>query len=369
MLDQAIEQHVKLCSSEASPARTRVTVGTALVNHTTNVKVKTMYADGVECEQGGEPLNALFSCPDGNKIPGTVTDNKNGSYDVSFTPNSPGTHILTLKIQNTPIGHSPYEIYVSPVCPTNSTAVASPCMVDYAGLAKITARDSDGEGCQFGGDRVAADMRDPHGASVPCSIDDNKNGTYNVTFNPSMAGLHALKVTIHDENIKDNPLEVPVRAISAKYSKVKIKRPRPARPSHATLQAVDHNGKRLRHGGDLVKAHLYNEQDQIQKCTVKDNHNGTYTITYIPPVPGEYLLGISIYRWSVSSDKPFVVCVPPKEDGFWEGVVEKWYDFTDWFEEKLKSKPTVVTTATHSWSQEQLPEYAKQVNDQPCVIF
>ncbi len=356
MIDQAIDTHVKVCASEASPAKTKVSIGRALVDHATNVKVRTIYSDSEECEKGGEPLHAHISCPDGTKIAGSVEDHNNGKYDISFTPNSPGTHILSLNIQNTPIGHSPYEIYVSPVCPLKCTAIANPSMVDYAGLAKVTARDTNGERCTFGGDQVDADLRDPHGAQVPCSIDDNKNGTYHVTFNPTMAGLHALKVTIHNEDIQDNPVEVPVRAISAKFAKVKIKRARVGRPSHVKLQAIDHNGRRLKHGGDLIRAQLYNERDEVQPCTVRDNHNGTYTITYTPRVPGEYLLGISIYKWSVSSDKPFVVCVPEREPGVIQDVLDKWYDLTDWIDEKFKGDSTLVPAATSSWSQDKVPK-------------
>ena len=334
MLDTAVEKHVMLNSAQASPAKTRVVVGPALVDHVTNVKIMTRYSDGEECEMGGEPLNAQLSCPDGSKISGAVTDNGNGTYVVSFKPTHPGSHILSLSIQDTPIGHSPYDFYVSPVCPSKCTSDRKPCMVDYAGLTTITTRDSNGTKCFFGGEKVEADLRDPHGTPLKCAIDDNNNGTYHITYNPTIAGIHCMKVAIHGEDIENNPVEIPVRAINARQTKVKIKRPRLNKPSHVILQAVDHRGKRLRHGGDHITARLYDENDYHQKCVVKDNRNGSYTLTYVPDVPGEYLLGITIHQWAL--DRMFVVWVPDKQPGAWQNILDAWDDIWEWIENRGK---------------------------------
>ncbi|KAM4609580.1 tripartite motif-containing protein 3-like [Discoglossus pictus] len=84
----------------------------ALVGHQTSVTVTTKDKDGELVRSGNASLQAQVTGPDGGAQDGEVTDNKNGTYEVLYTPRHDGEHLLSLRLYGQPLRGSPYRVRV-----------------------------------------------------------------------------------------------------------------------------------------------------------------------------------------------------------------------------------------------------------------
>ncbi|KAM9292243.1 tripartite motif-containing protein 3 isoform 2-T2 [Gastrophryne carolinensis] len=82
----------------------------ALVGHQTSVTVTTKDKDGELVRSGNATLQAQLNCPDGGAHEGEVTDNKNGTYEVQYTPRHEGEHHLHLRLYGQPLRGSPFRV-------------------------------------------------------------------------------------------------------------------------------------------------------------------------------------------------------------------------------------------------------------------
>lgn len=82
----------------------------ALVGHQTSVTVTTKDKDGELVRSGNATLQAQLTGPDGGAQNGEVTDNKNGTYEVLYTPRHDGEHQLSLRLYGQPLRGSPYRV-------------------------------------------------------------------------------------------------------------------------------------------------------------------------------------------------------------------------------------------------------------------
>ncbi|KAG8545334.1 hypothetical protein GDO81_021069 [Engystomops pustulosus] len=82
----------------------------ALVGHQTSVTVTTKDKDGELVRTGNAILQAQLTGPDGGAHDGEVTDNKNGTYEVLYTPRHEGEHQLSLRLYGQPLRGSPYRV-------------------------------------------------------------------------------------------------------------------------------------------------------------------------------------------------------------------------------------------------------------------
>ncbi|CAJ0939456.1 unnamed protein product [Ranitomeya imitator] len=82
----------------------------ALVGHQTSVTVTTKDKDGELVRSGNATLQAQLTAPDGGAQDGEVADNKNGTYEVVYTPRHEGEHHLSLRLYGQPLRGSPYRV-------------------------------------------------------------------------------------------------------------------------------------------------------------------------------------------------------------------------------------------------------------------
>ncbi|BFF95562.1 tripartite motif-containing protein 45 [Drosophila madeirensis] len=76
-------------------------------------------ADGVSLCHGGLQINCMIKYKDSTSkfLPIDVADNRDGTYNISFTPDSQGTLILTITINERPIKSSPFTFQARQVRP------------------------------------------------------------------------------------------------------------------------------------------------------------------------------------------------------------------------------------------------------------
>lgn len=98
----------------------------------TVVMISTKNHKGEIVKSGGAPLTAKFDSADGREITTSINDNKNGTYDVIYTPSKEGIYMLDIRLFNEHIRNSPFRVKVvkdeaklSPRSPSSNVPVRS----------------------------------------------------------------------------------------------------------------------------------------------------------------------------------------------------------------------------------------------------
>jgi len=134
---------------------------------------------------GPETLKALLEAPDGPQHLVVKPSNRGlGAYEVAYESLLKGEYTLHVELNGMPIGGSPGVFFVQPAVPTAMRSKLLPPVdppVTHA-LCEMTlvTYDKLGNALDRGGARVDARVL---GASAgTCSVEDRKDGTYNITF-------------------------------------------------------------------------------------------------------------------------------------------------------------------------------------------
>ncbi|XP_032222742.2 tripartite motif-containing protein 2 isoform X4 [Nematostella vectensis] len=77
-------------------------------------------------------------------------------------------------------------------------------------LFSVQTRDHLGNPCSGGGEDVLVDVYSADGRTVPAEVEDNRNGTYGVSYTPQSTGMHKVSVTVRDKHIQGSPFKVNV---------------------------------------------------------------------------------------------------------------------------------------------------------------
>lgn len=128
-------------------------------------------------------------------------------------------------------------------------------------------------------------------------ITDNNNGTMTATFTFSVVGNYTLIVKAQSLHLIGSPMSLTVKGAYAPNCTATGSAVSGGLVFHvltATIQAKDQNGDNVPVGGDDINATVYRPIFTGITCGVTDNNNGTYTLSYIPLLPGEYTVNIYV---------------------------------------------------------------------------
>jgi hypothetical protein len=138
----------------------------------------------------------------------------------------------------------------------------------------FTIHTVDGEGNPRGqgGDNFDVHIAGPNG-DVPVSVNDNGDGTYTVSYEPTDVGNHVIDVKLGEHNIKDAPFNVEVVAgTDASLSTTSIH-------STITVQSVDKKGQPKGFGGDRFEVSI-DTKGAVTQASARDNGDGTYSADF-----------------------------------------------------------------------------------------
>jgi len=94
-------------TSKTFPSLCRATLETVICNLESVARVQTIDYNGHTSEMGGDPVHAEVLDEAGKNIDTKVEDNEDGTYKVTFTTKSVGTHCLKISIFDRPIKDCP----------------------------------------------------------------------------------------------------------------------------------------------------------------------------------------------------------------------------------------------------------------------
>jgi filamin len=263
-----------------------------------NFQIQARDSKGNPLKHGGDPFEVLVTV-DGNAVHTEIADNGDGLYDVTYHPEYPGEFKVEISLRGEQVAGTPHKVNVFNATPENSYAVGPGLekgQADHPATFVIHAVDVDGQPIKTGGDPFAVSVAGPHNTSVEPSITDNGDGTYNVSYTPTVPGDYHVNVFLFDKPIKDTPKAVHFKP-SASPEKTEVHGPglkggQAEKPATFKIIARDPEGNQRTDGGDdfVVKV----DGPSAVQPHIHDNGDGTYDVTYQTAEPGDYKVQVLV---------------------------------------------------------------------------
>ncbi|KAM9510776.1 LOW QUALITY PROTEIN: filamin-A-like [Guaruba guarouba] len=264
------------------PARVRVH-GPGLQSGTTNqpnrftVETRGAGTGGLGLAVEG-PSEAKMSC----------TDNKDGSCSVEYVPYEPGTYSLNVTYGGHQVPGSPFKVPVTDVVDATKVKCVGPGLTPGAVRANVP-QSFTVDTSKAGVAPLDVKVQGPKGVVEPVEVADNGDGTQRVSYVPSREGPYSISVRYGDEEVPRSPFKV--KALPTHdASKVKASGPGlnttgvPASlPVEFTIDAKDA-------GEGLLAVQITDPEGKPKKASIRDNQDGTYTVSYVPDMTGRYTI-------------------------------------------------------------------------------
>uniref|UniRef100_A0A3Q2GF54 Filamin C, gamma a (actin binding protein 280) n=1 Tax=Cyprinodon variegatus TaxID=28743 RepID=A0A3Q2GF54_CYPVA len=225
----------------------------------------------VDCTQAGQaPLDVKLYGPTGSVEPVGVKNNGDGTHTVHYTPAQDVPH-SPFKVMSQP-GHDASKVRASgPGLDTKGVPASLP--VEFT----IDARDA-GEGL------LTVQILDPEGKPKNATIQDNRDGTYTVSYVPDSTGPYTITIKYGGDEIPYSPYRIQSLP-TGDASKCRLTG---KKTSEDTVITVDAKAA----GKGKVTCKVLTPQGMELDMDVVENHDGTFDIYYTAPEPGKYVITI-----------------------------------------------------------------------------
>ncbi|XP_034551768.1 filamin-A isoform X4 [Notolabrus celidotus] len=223
------------------------------------------------------PSEAKMSC----------TDNKDGSCSVEYVPYEPGKYNLNVTYGGQPIKGSPFSVPVSDTVDSTKVKCQGPGLSNNvrANIPQAFTVDASKAGVA----PLQVRVQGPKGVVEPVEVVDNGDQTHTVNYVPTREGPYSINVLYADEEIPRSPYKVKVLP-THDASKVRASGPGlnttgvPASlPVEFTIDAKDA-------GEGLLAVQITDPEGKPKKANIRDNHDGTYLVSYVPDMTGRYTI-------------------------------------------------------------------------------
>uniref|UniRef100_A0A3B3TN61 Filamin C n=1 Tax=Poecilia latipinna TaxID=48699 RepID=A0A3B3TN61_9TELE len=241
----------------------------------------------VDCTQAGQaPLDVKLYGPTGTVEPVGVKNNGDGTHTVHYTPAQDGPYNVAVKYADQEVPHSPFKVMSQPGHDASKVRASGPGL-DTKGVSAslpveftIDARDA-GEGL------LTVQILDPEGKPKNATIQDNRDGTYTVSYVPDSTGPYTITIKYGGDEIPYSPYRIQSLP-TGDASKCRLTGKRSRATSEDTVITVDAKAA----GKGKVTCKVLTPQGMELDMDVVENHDGTFDIYYTAPEPGKYVITI-----------------------------------------------------------------------------
>ncbi|XP_064417245.1 filamin-C isoform X3 [Latimeria chalumnae] len=225
------------------------------------------------------PSEAKMSCK----------DNKDGSCSVEYIPFTPGDYDVNITFGGRPIPGSPFRVPVKEVVDPSKVKCSGPGL--GTGVRAHIPQTFTVDCSKAGLAPLEVAVLGPAGVAEPVDILDKGDGTHTVNYTPAMDGPYAVSVKYADQEVPRSPFKIKVLP-THDASKVRASGPGlnasgiPASlPVEFTIDARDA-------GEGLLTVQIIDPEGKPKKANIRDNGDGTYTVSYVPDMTGRYTITI-----------------------------------------------------------------------------
>jgi len=224
--------------------------------------------------------------PNGRQVQSSLNDNRNGSWEVSYQPQTEGHHevVITLK--------SSIRVGIAVGTDASKSRAYGPGLEDgvqdnLPTHFTIEARGTDGNKMPKGGDPFDVKITGPQGA-VPVQVTDNGDGTYLVNYAPEHAGPHRIDVTLKDKPVDRSPYTVNVKE-GADHTTSFIE------SFQFVIRARTKNNTDMTRGGENFVVKIEGPSGEVPN-KFQDRRDGTYVVNYAlaPSQRGTYTFHVQV---------------------------------------------------------------------------
>ncbi|XP_030049986.1 filamin-A isoform X2 [Microcaecilia unicolor] len=224
------------------------------------------------------PSEAKMSC----------MDNKDGSCSVEYIPYEPGTYNLNVTYGGHQVPGSPFKVPVHDVVDSSKVKCSGPGLTPGVLRANVPQSFSV-DTSKAGVAPLQVKVQGPKGVVEPVEVVDNGDGVQTVNYVPTREGPYNISVLYGDEEVPRSPFKVKVLP-THDASKVKASGPglnttgvTASLPVEFTIDAKDA-------GEGLLAVQITDPEGKPKKATIRDNQDGTYTVSYVPDMTGRYTI-------------------------------------------------------------------------------
>uniref|UniRef100_A0A7M5WR27 Actin binding protein n=2 Tax=Clytia hemisphaerica TaxID=252671 RepID=A0A7M5WR27_9CNID len=243
-----------------------------------------------------------------NDVVAGIRDNKDGTYDVTYTPDVPGAYAVDVKWDEEHVEGSPFKVTVENKPHPEAVLVGGDGIKEGTAGQPVTFHL---DGRNAGPGQLSCRCRAPSGQMTYVLISDNKDGTYTVDLNASEPGLHTVEVEWDGQPIPGSPFLV--RIMQAPDMK-KVRAHGPGLLSGIINQfngnfQVDSKGA----GPGTMKVRIHGPKGAFKVEMYRDNpKDRSINVRYNPSEPGLYTANI---YWSDEHivGSPFEIFVAKNE--------------------------------------------------------
>jgi len=292
-----------------------------------------MTASGKPVLDGDDPYVVKVTGPYDDAVPVDIKDNHDGTYDVSYNPADTGPHKVEVLLDGAHVAKSPYTIDVTT---PSEEPDATYSFAKGPGLepgvktgepAKFTifAKNKKGETVPIKDNPFSVEVFPPDESPVPVEYKANPDGTVDVTYHPKVPGNYKIDVVLHDprnplfyNHVKNSPVTVFMKG-GADASKCEAEGPGlengifDNEPADFKIIAKDSDGIPLKEGGDPFEVKVKGPKGEEVPVKIKDNHDGTYDVSYDPIGEGEHTV-LPTLKGQPIKDAPFKVGIKSGAD-------------------------------------------------------
>uniref|UniRef100_A0A8D0GGW0 Filamin B n=1 Tax=Sphenodon punctatus TaxID=8508 RepID=A0A8D0GGW0_SPHPU len=220
------------------------------------------------------------------------SDNGDGTCSVSYLPTKPGEYLVNILFEEVHIPGSPFKADIEMPFDASKVVATGPGLeygkVGEAGLLNVDCSEA-------GPGELSTEAVSDLGSKAEVRVQDNKDGTYAVTYVPLTAGMYTITMKYGGEPVPKFPACVKVEP-AVDTSKVQVYGPGVEGKDvfrEATTDFTVDARPLTQTGGDHIKAHILNPSGASTDCLIKDNADGTYAVEFTPYEKGPHAVEVT----------------------------------------------------------------------------
>ncbi|XP_036803747.1 filamin-A isoform X5 [Oncorhynchus mykiss] len=257
-------------------------------------------------QTGGNHIKTVIQNPSGSVTDAVITDRRDGTYSVEYTPYEEGPHSVKVAYDESPVPKSPFRVAVTEGCDPGRVRAHGPGL-DSGITNKANKFTVETRGAGTGGLGLA--VEGPSEAKMSCT--DNKDGSCSVEYIPYEAGTYNLNITYGGQPIAGSPFQVPV-SDTVDSSKVKCQGVGLGTNVRANIpQAFTVDASKA--GVAPLQVRVQGPKGVVEPAELVDNGDQTHTVNYIPTREGPYSINV-LYADQEIPRSPYKVKVLPTHD-------------------------------------------------------
>ncbi|XP_049804905.1 filamin-A isoform X1 [Schistocerca nitens] len=216
-----------------------------------------------------------------------IEDNGDGTFSIYYTVKDAGDYTLSVKFGGQPVPDGFYTFTAGPEDYVKQTVVQETQRVQKTTTSQqYRSVQLDNIPLPTTGGHVTAEIKMPSGNIDKPIIEDNRDGTVSIKYDPREEGLHELSVKYNGEHVQGSPFKFHVDSITSGYVTAYgpgLTHGVSGEPSNFTISTK---------GAGAGGLSLAVEGPSKAEISCHDNKDGTVSVSYLPTAPGEYKISV-----------------------------------------------------------------------------